>query len=62
MASRLSTYGEGGGPVLLSAVGCSGTEARLADCSSGSVAYYCSNGRSAGVKCLDSKFISLITH
>ena len=44
-------YGQGIGPITLRSVGCTGREARLIDCSSGSV-YSCTHAQDAGVRCI----------
>ena len=45
-----SAFGQGGGPIALNDVSCSGTEARLINCTSG-VVRYCSHSMDAGVRC-----------
>ena len=45
-------FGQGSGPIWLSDVGCSGTEGRLLDCSTGVVGgHTCSHSDDAGVTC-----------
>ena len=45
-----SFFGQGTGSIALSNVACAGSEARLIDCSSGSIS--CSHSEDAGVRCL----------
>ena len=45
-------FGQGSGPIWHSNVGCSGTEERLLDCSTGAVGgHTCSHSDDAGVTC-----------
>ena len=57
-ALRSSFFGQGTGPIVSSNVGCTGSEARLVDCPSGGISYYCNHNKDAGVRCLlHSKYI-----
>ncbi len=52
IATFRSTFGQGGGPLTLDYIYCTGTEARLSDCRSGTVnQFYCNRFKEAGVKC-----------
>ena len=46
-----STFGQGIGPIHLSNLGCSGTEARLVDCAT-VAGRTCSHSEDAGARCL----------
>ncbi len=47
--TQYSTFGQGGEPPVLDFVDCTGTEARLIDCNSGTLS--CSHTELAGVRC-----------
>ena len=51
VSTSSANFGEGIGPISINRVQCNGTETRLANCSSGSVAS-CTHSRDAGVRCL----------
>ncbi|XP_030839945.1 deleted in malignant brain tumors 1 protein-like isoform X2 [Strongylocentrotus purpuratus] len=54
VAWHCGTYGRGSGPIYLADVGCSGSEARLTECSnSGWINHACSHAEDAGVYCGD---------
>ena len=44
------TFGPGSGPIHLNRLGCTGNEARLVDCPSGSIST-CSHVHDVGVRC-----------
>ena len=47
-----ATFGQGGGPIVLSNIQCVGTEERLISCTAaGTLASYCTHARDAGVRC-----------
>ena len=50
IATTNAFFGQGTGPIALVNVLCAGTEARLADCSTGSTTF-CSHSEDAGVRC-----------
>ena len=46
-----ASFNQGTGPVVLNAVQCVGTEARLTYCASGGVTSQCTHAKDAGVRC-----------
>ena len=49
-AFHWATFGQGSGSIYLNRIGCSGNEARLVDCPSGSTSG-CGHAHDAGVRC-----------
>ncbi len=54
VATSLASFGEGTGPIVLNAVGCTGSERRLLDCPS-DVIGSCTHVEDAGVICHSQK-------
>ena len=51
-ALSFAVFGQGTGAIALTNVACSGSEARLIDCSSSASTSSCSHSEDAGVRCL----------
>ena len=56
-----STFVQGTGPIWLDDVRCTGTEARLLDCTASSVGTHnCGHAEEAGVRCMTSSKLAMI--